>query len=275
MGYDVQFSKLELMRSGVESIPDNWDFVHINKVFKICNNLRLPISKDERLKTPGLYPYYGPTKIQGYIANYQQDGDYVLIGEDGDHFLKYKSLPMTQLVSGKCTVNNHAHVIQGTKRATREWFYYYFMHRDIFSFLTRQGAGRYKLNKSALEKLPILVPPLYEQQIITKILSAWDKSIEILEALIAAKQKLKKALMQQLLTGKKRFGEHITSLEVQKTKYGSLPAEWKYLHIGDVAKQISIKNNRTLDLPVLSCTKHNGLVDSLAYFGKRIYSEDT
>lgn len=118
-------------------------------------------------------------------------------------------------------------------------------------------------------------PRLPEQQKIAQILSTWDKAIEKLEALIDAKQKRKKALMQRLLTGKMRFTEHVTSLEVQKTKYGSVPAEWEYLHIGDVAKQISLKNNRTLDLPVLSCTKHYGLVDSLAYFGKRIYSEDT
>lgn len=217
---NVQFSKLELMQGRVEFIPDDWDFVHLKKAFKICNNLRLPISEDERLKNPGPYPYYGPTKVQGYIANYQQDGDYALIGEDGDHFLKYKSIPMTQLVSGKCTVNNHAHVIQGTKKATREWFYYYFMYRDIFSFLSRQGAGRYKLNKAALENLPILVPPRPEQQKIAQILSTWDKAIEKLEVLIAVKQKRKKTLMQQLLTGRRRFD--------------GFEGEWKEVKLGDV-----------------------------------------
>jgi type I restriction enzyme S subunit len=55
------------------------------------------------------------------------------------------------------------------------------------------------------KKLKIAAPPLPEQQKIARILSTWDKAIEKLEALIAAKQKRKKALMQQLLTGKKRF----------------------------------------------------------------------
>ncbi|MDQ7004815.1 MAG: restriction endonuclease subunit S [Ghiorsea sp.] len=215
-----EFSKLELMQGRVGFIPSGWKFMHLNKAFNIKNTFRKPINEGERNENPGSHPYYGPTKIQGYIASYEQDGDYVLIGEDGDHFLKYRTQSMTQLVSGKCTVNNHAHIIEGTEEATKEWFYYYFMHRDIFSFLSRQGAGRYKLNKAALEKLPVLIPPLPEQKKIAQILSTWDKAIETVEKLIANSQQKKKALMQQLLTGKKRFPE--------------FDGEWKEVRLVDV-----------------------------------------
>ena len=61
------------------------------------------------------------------------------------------------------------------------------------------------IDQSGVGNLDVLLPPLPEQQKIAQILSTWDKAIEKLEALIAAKQKRKKALMQQLLTGKKRF----------------------------------------------------------------------
>ncbi|MCF6204906.1 MAG: restriction endonuclease subunit S [Methylococcaceae bacterium] len=205
MVHSQQFSKLELMQGRVKFIPDNWKLMHIEKAYNIRNNLRLPINGTDRGSNPGPYPYYGPTRIQGYIGSYEQDGDFVLIGEDGDHFLKYKWQVMTQLVEGKCTVNNHAHILEETDVAIREWFYYYFMHRDIFSFLTRQGAGRFKLNKAALAKLPVLIPPHPEQKKIAKILSTWDKAITTTEQLIANSQQQKKALMQQLLTGKKRL----------------------------------------------------------------------
>ncbi len=56
-------------------------------------------------------------------------------------------------------------------------------------------------------KLKSLFPPLPEQQKIARILSTWDKAIEKTEQLIAQKQLLKKGLMQQLLTGKKRLRE--------------------------------------------------------------------
>ena len=237
--------------------------------------MRKPISQEERSKIQGEFPYYGPTKIQDYISEFEQDGEFALIGEDGDHFLKYNKVAQTQLISGKCTVNNHAHILESTEKCSSTWFYNYFKNRNITNYLSRQGAGRYKLNKATLEILPILVPPPPEQKKIAKILATWDQAIEKLEALIAVKQKRKKALMQQLLTGKKRFSEFVNSEGIQKTKFGTIPSDWQYLHIADVAKQFSVKNNAGHDLPVLSCTKHYGLVDSLSYFGKQIFSEDT
>lgn len=53
--------------------------------------------------------------------------------------------------------------------------------------------------------LEIQIPPLPEQQKIAKILSTWDKAISTTERLIENSTQQKKALMQQLLTGKKRL----------------------------------------------------------------------
>jgi type I restriction enzyme, S subunit len=49
------------------------------------------------------------------------------------------------------------------------------------------------------------IPPLPEQKKIAQIISTWDKAIETVENLIENSQQQKKALMQQLLTRKKRF----------------------------------------------------------------------
>ena len=51
----------------------------------------------------------------------------------------------------------------------------------------------------------VSIPPLPEQRKIAKILSTWDQAIATTERLIATSQQQKKALMQQLLTGKKRL----------------------------------------------------------------------
>jgi len=53
-----------------------------------------------------------------------------------------------------------------------------------------------------------------------------------------------------------------------------LPKDWKYKTIGEIAQEVSIRNDENENLPVLSCTKHDGLVDSLKYFGRRVFSED-
>lgn len=66
-------------------------------------------------------------------------------------------------------------------------------------------SGQPGLNSKEYCNLSIPLPPLPEQQKIVRILSTWDKAIAAQEKLITQKQLLKKGLMQQLLTGKKRF----------------------------------------------------------------------
>ena len=222
-----EISKLELIQARIGFIPKGWQLDKVGEALNIKNNFRKPISQEVRSLIPGPYPYYGPTKIQDYIADYEQDGIYALIGEDGDHFLKYETMRQTQFISGKCTVNNHAHIIESSDTCDSEWFYIYFQHRNITNFLSRQGAGRFKLNKATLEKLPMLVPPLPEQQKIANILSTWDKAISTTERLIENSTQQKKSLMQQLLTGKKRL------LDDEGKRF---EGEWEEVSVGSLGK---------------------------------------
>jgi len=259
-----QISKLELTQAQVSFIPEGWKLDKVGKALVIKNNFRKPISQEVRATIPGNFPYYGPTKVQGYISEYEQDGTYALIGEDGDHFLKYSKMRQTQFISGKCTVNNHAHIIDSSDQCDSEWFYIFFKHRNITNFLSRQGAGRFKLNKATLEKLPLLIPPLAEQRKIAKILGTWDKAISTTEQLIDNSKQQKKALMQQLLTGKKRLfdqsgkpfegeWEEVRLEDIAKYRRGSFPQpygnpEWEdkvngypFIQVYDINKNMKLK----------------------------------
>ncbi|BAZ34087.1 type I restriction-modification enzyme S subunit [Cylindrospermum sp. NIES-4074] len=90
-----------------------------------------------------------------------------------------------------------------------DYLLYFFMTprgKYLLELASPGGAGRNKtLGQAEFLKLEILLPPLSEQRKIVKILNTWDKAIALLEQLITAKRKLKQGLMQQLLTGKKRF----------------------------------------------------------------------
>jgi len=261
-------------KARIAKVPAGWKLTTVGNSCQIRNDLRKPISVSERKKIQGKYPYYGPTGILGHINEYLVEGSYALIGEDGDHFLKHNGKDQTLLVDGRFNVNNHAHILGSTKDCLVEWFYHYFKNRNITPFLTRQGAGRYKLNKGTLRKLPILVPPLHEQSVIVDLLSTWDTAIEKTEKLIAAKMEYRKGLMQQLLLGKQRLPQFVNSLERKEARWGSCPVDWDYVRIDDIADQVSCKNKDGAKLPVLSCTKHHGLVDSLKYFGKQVFSKD-
>jgi type I restriction enzyme S subunit len=207
-------------RTEVGLIPEDWRIECVGDAFEICNNLRLPISRSSRNDMVGDYPYYGPTSIQGWINNFRAEGEYALIGEDGDHFLKWRNQPMTLLVQGKFNVNNHAHLVRGSSNTTA-WFYWYFCNRDITASLTRQGASRYKLTKATLLKLPCPLPPLTEQRAIATALSDVDALISGLERLIAKKRDIKQAAMQQLLTGQARLP--------------GFSGEWRECSLGQIA----------------------------------------
>lgn len=123
------------------------------------------------------------------------------------------------------------------------------------------GGGKGNLNAGHLEGYRIDVPPVEEQRCICQILGLWDRALFTLPKLIAAKLRFKQGLMQQLLTGKRRF---------PRFKQG-----WRHVRIGEVAQEVSDRNPDGDSIPVLSCTKYDGLVDSLEYFGKRVFSENT
>ena len=72
----------------------------------------------------------------------------------------------------------------------------------------------------------IILPSLVEQKKIAQVLSTWDKAIVVTEKLLANSQQQKKALMQQLLTGKKRL------LDENGVRFNG---KWEKKHLSDVA----------------------------------------
>jgi len=94
---------------------------------------------------------------------------------------------------------------------------------------TSPRSGQPGINSVEYSNLRLLVPPLPEQNRIVSVLKTWDESIEKLACKIKAKKQVKKSLMQDLLTGKKRligFKDKWQTVEVgelldyeQPTKY--------------------------------------------------------
>lgn len=115
-------------------------------------------------------------------------------------------------------------------------------------------------NKEELSDLPLMYPSILEQKAIAKVLSTWDFAIDKSQEIITKKELCIKALLKILLTGKKR--------------QPGFSGEWKYYKINMIADEVSIKNNFDKDLTVLSCTKYDGLVPSLEYFGRKIFADD-
>ncbi len=193
-----------VVKNGIE-VPEEWEVDALGLHCNLHNNLRKPISALERFEKKGSYPYYGATGIIDYIDEFRVDGRFVLIGEDGDHYLKFEKQDMTHLVQGQFNVSNHAHILNGKGICSTEWIHYYYCSKDITYYLTRQGAGRYKLNKATLLKLPICVPEPNEQKRIISTIETFNKNVSNELQTLSKLNSLKTGLMQDLLSGKVRL----------------------------------------------------------------------
>ncbi|PMK70564.1 hypothetical protein BCT94_15375 [Vibrio breoganii] len=102
-----------------------------------------------------------------------------------------------------CTNQGFKNIIPN-ERINVEFVFYLLTYEKHQLVSKASGSTFLELSKSAFESMKFNVPPVGEQQKISSVLTAADKGIEVLEAKLAHLKQEKKALMQQLLTGKRR-----------------------------------------------------------------------
>ena len=140
---------------------------------KIAINLdskRVPITEKDR--TPGPYPYYGASGIVDYVNDWIYDEDILLISEDGANLLA-RSTPIAFSVSGKCWVNNHAHVVKFSNQNTRKYIEYYFEQISIEKYVT--GAAQPKFSQGKLNSMLIPYADEASQAIFATFVEQIDK----------------------------------------------------------------------------------------------------
>ena len=145
-----------------------------------------------------------------------------------------------------------------------DFYVHYFeagkMNREIQAF-AQEGARNHGLLNIAVDDFfnsNIVAPFVAEQKKIAEILSAQDKVISLKEKLLTEKQRQKKALVQQLLTG--------------KTRLPGFDGEWVDVRMGDIFEERVETNCQ--DLQLLSVTGINGIVPRSTIDTKDNSSED-
>ncbi|NTU58559.1 MAG: N-6 DNA methylase [Chlorobiaceae bacterium] len=169
---------LDHYRPHIPIHPD-WPKRNLGSLSVNMDSLRVPITKGDRKE--GSFPYYGASGIVDSVADFIFDEDILLISEDGANLLA-RSTPIAFSVSGKCWVNNHAHVLKFSESATQKFVEVYLNSISIEEFVT--GAAQPKLNQEALNRIPIPIPDdVALQQVIVA-------EIEAEQALVAANREL-------------------------------------------------------------------------------------
>lgn len=111
------------------------------------------------------------------------------------------------------------------------------------------------INIGQVRQLSIPIPTSRDRMLdILRVLNLEHERIRRVDVLVAVKRRLKRALIERLCL------------------HPSVPT--RRFHLGDIATEV-VERAGARHMTVLSCTKHGGLVDSLGYFGKRVFSRDT
>ena len=170
---------------------------------EICENLdsrRIPITKSDRAE--GDIPYYGASGIVDYVAEHIFDEDILLISEDGANLLA-RTYPIAFSVSGKCWVNNHAHVVRFTSMATQRIVEFYLNSISLAPYVS--GMAQPKLNQKAMNSIIVPLPPQEDHARIVGQIEMIQEESKRLEdnysQKLAALNELKQAILQKAFSG--------------------------------------------------------------------------
>ena len=151
-----QPSKPDTDTAGAFNIPAEWLVVSVSQFAECLDSQRVPVKKEDRKSAIGLYPYFGANGQVDRVDDYIFDGDFVLVTEDETFYGREK--PIAYRYSGKCWVNNHAHILQAETKDANGYLFYSLMHYNVIPWLSGT-TGRAKLTQAALNTLPLGLPP--------------------------------------------------------------------------------------------------------------------
>ena len=211
--FGTQLHSNEYMDSGIPLIRVN----NINKdgLFNFEDLVYISEIKFEKLKSSAVYP-----------------GD-ILLAKTGATIGKVTIFPgkfEKGLIASSC-----AKISIDENKADIIYIFYFILsdlgYKQILASST--GATRPTINLTPISKIIIFLPPFPEQQKIAEILSTVDQAIEKVDDSIAKTERLKKGLMQELLT------KGIGHKEFKDTEIGRIPKEWEVVRLKE-SKEIDL-----------------------------------
>lgn len=235
--------------------PEGWKISKIKETFNIyptASYSRTELTEDDLVK----YIHYGdihtkfdfhldvnihnlPRIPESRLKNFEilKDGDLVIADASEDYDGVGKAIEVINIGDNRVIAGLHTFHIRDKSNNFAPRFKGFvllssFVREQMYRLAT--GTKVYSISKETLKELKLPLPPLPEQNAIADCLTTWDDAIEKQTQLIKAKEERHKALMQQLLSGKKRLPSFTE--EWKEYKYSELVKEVKRKEIWDDTK---------------------------------------
>ncbi len=227
------YRETEFQDTPIGKIPKEWKIVSLADVAEYINGYPfkpsewsdngLPIVRIQNLNDPSKpFNYYN-----GPLSSKHKE---VIINNEDLLFAWSASFGFYIWNRGRAILNQHIYKVKPKYSIIDKYFLYYVGNYYLNAYVKTHtvGSTMKHIRKSTLKSIRIPLPPLEEQWGVAEVLSTLDKAIEATERLIWRLERLKRGLMQELLT--KGIGHR----EFKDTPIGKIPKEWQVVRLGEI-----------------------------------------
>lgn len=225
----------------IGEVPKDWKVVKVKDISKNILTGATPLRANKAFWENGEIPWLTNEEVKegkvNYIYDTKEKVTKIALEKTNIKLIPPNSLILSLTASvGKVAINKipittnqqFNSFVLDTNKVVPEFLAYYFIFAKKRIELLG-GLTTFKfISKSQIANFQIPLPSLLEQQKIAEILGKVDETIQKTDEIIAKIEKLKKGLMQELLT------KGIGHKEFKDTEIGRIPKEWDVVRLGDI-----------------------------------------
>lgn len=201
----------------LSEVPEGWQ---ISTLGEVCNPKQHPTIQKTKLTSEG-YPVYGANGQIGFFSDYTHEDRTLAITCRGATCGTINVVPPKSYITGNAMALDSL----DESAVAFDFLNHYLRHFGVDACIT--GSAQPQITRSSLLPVELALPPLNEQHCIAEILSSVDASIQATQAVIEQAERVKRGLMEELLTG---------GLGSEVVERGELPEGWQISPLGEIAK---------------------------------------
>lgn len=244
----------------VGEIPEDWKVTTVGKVVSITTG-----NKNTQDKViDGLYPFFVRSQQVERINTYSFDGEGVLTAGDGVGTGK-----IFHHIDGKFDFHQRVYLMYNFSDELDGYYFYIYFSNNFYDRIMSMTAKSSvdSVRREMIADMLMVMPPKAEQTAIANALSDVDALISELEKLIAKKQAIKTATMQQLLTGRTRLPQFAlredgTPKRTRPSELGEIPEDWEVVELGDCSAYVGSGKTSTKSTGEFPLYGSTGLIGS-------------
>lgn len=192
-------------------------------------------------KQEGTLPYLSPDYLRGkgLPEQYAECSSNSVLVDDGEVIILWDGSNAGEVLISKNGILASTMTLLefNEEKIDKKYFGYAFQNLEYILKAKTTGSGIPHADKGIIKRLDFYKPDKAEQAAIANILSKVDEAIASVQNSITAAERLKKSLMQNLLTGKmKSDGTFRTPEEFYiDEKFGKVPVGWEVNSIDEIS----------------------------------------